>query len=121
MIRIRFRRNFRNEISPGNFIFRLRELEIMEFEYFINPDNWEEQFEIARKGAFPALTKLRDEGVIKAWGLGVNSPEPILKLMDVADAGPGARCGATGVLTGVPSSAGAFTNCLRYPVTFTTY
>ena len=29
---------------------------------------------------------MRDEGMIKAWGLGVNSPEPILKLMDVADA-----------------------------------
>ena len=29
---------------------------------------------------------MRDEGVIKGWGLGVNSPEPILKLMDVAEA-----------------------------------
>jgi glycyl-tRNA synthetase (class II) len=28
---------FRNEITPGNFIFRLREFEIMEFEYFIDP------------------------------------------------------------------------------------
>jgi D-threo-aldose 1-dehydrogenase len=35
----------------------------------------------------PALAKMRDEGVIKGWGLGVNSPEPILKLMDVTDAG----------------------------------
>ncbi|HEY3676043.1 MAG TPA: aldo/keto reductase [Candidatus Tumulicola sp.] len=62
------------------------------FVHDLSPDNpwlpgpWEEQFEIARKGAFPALSKMRDEGVIKAWGLGVNSPEPILKLMDVADA-----------------------------------
>lgn len=62
------------------------------FVHDLSPDNpwlpgpWEEQFEIARKGAFPALGKLRDEGVIKAWGLGVNSAEPILKLMDVADA-----------------------------------
>ncbi|MGB6986866.1 MAG: aldo/keto reductase [Candidatus Aquilonibacter sp.] len=62
------------------------------FVHDLSPDNpwlpspWEEQFEIARKGAFPALGKLRDEGVIKAWGLGVNSPEPILKLLDVADA-----------------------------------
>jgi glycyl-tRNA synthetase len=38
-------RNFRNEISPGNFIFRLREFEIMEFEYFINPTEWEKYFE----------------------------------------------------------------------------
>jgi glycyl-tRNA synthetase len=38
-------RSFRNEISPGNFIFRLRELEIMEFEYFIDPADWEKIFE----------------------------------------------------------------------------
>ena len=29
---------------------------------------------------------MREEGVIKAWGVGVNTPQPILKLMDVADA-----------------------------------
>jgi D-threo-aldose 1-dehydrogenase len=62
------------------------------FVHDLSPDNawlpgpWEEQFEIARNGAFPALSKMRDEGVIKGWGLGVNSPEPILKLIDVADA-----------------------------------
>jgi D-threo-aldose 1-dehydrogenase len=62
------------------------------FVHDLSPDNpwlpgpWEEQFEIARNGAFPALSKMRDEGVIKGWGLGVNSPEPILKLMEVADA-----------------------------------
>lgn len=38
-------KSFRNEISPGNFIFRLRELEIMEFEYFIRPEDWEKYFE----------------------------------------------------------------------------
>jgi glycyl-tRNA synthetase len=38
-------KSFRNEISPGNFIFRLRELEIMELEYFINPGDWEKIFE----------------------------------------------------------------------------
>jgi D-threo-aldose 1-dehydrogenase len=41
--------------------------------------------EIARKGAFYALTRMREEGIIKGWGLGVNRPEPILKLLDVAD------------------------------------
>ncbi len=30
-------KNFRNEITPGNFIFRTREFEIGEFEYFIKP------------------------------------------------------------------------------------
>ncbi|MBA3550760.1 glycine--tRNA ligase [Patescibacteria group bacterium] len=36
---------FRNEISPGNFIFRLRELEQMEIEYFVKPAEWEKSFE----------------------------------------------------------------------------
>jgi glycyl-tRNA synthetase len=36
---------FRNEITPGNFIFRTREFEQMEIEYFINPKDWKEQFE----------------------------------------------------------------------------
>lgn len=35
---------YRNEITPRNFIFRLRELEQMEIEYFINPTSWESQF-----------------------------------------------------------------------------
>ena len=54
-----------------------------DFAYFPTP--WEEQFAIAEKGAFPALSRLREEGVIKAWGLGVNCPEPIIKLLEVAD------------------------------------
>ncbi len=28
---------FRNEITPGNFIFRTREFDLMEFEYFFDP------------------------------------------------------------------------------------
>src|SRR3989344_8930937 len=32
---------FRNEITPGNFIFRTREFEQMEIEYFVRPDEWE--------------------------------------------------------------------------------
>jgi glycyl-tRNA synthetase len=36
---------FRNEISPRDFIFRAREFEIMEFEYFLHPDQWEQKFE----------------------------------------------------------------------------
>jgi glycyl-tRNA synthetase len=36
---------FRNEITPGNFVFRTREFEQMEIEYFIRPDGWEEHFE----------------------------------------------------------------------------
>ncbi|HJV33133.1 MAG TPA: glycine--tRNA ligase [Patescibacteria group bacterium] len=36
---------FRNEITPGNFIFRTREFEQMEVEYFVHPDEWEKHFE----------------------------------------------------------------------------
>jgi len=35
---------FRNEIAPRDFLFRAREFEIMEFEYFIRGEEWEEQF-----------------------------------------------------------------------------
>ena len=35
---------FRNEIAPRDFIFRVRELEQMEIEYFVRPENWEAQF-----------------------------------------------------------------------------
>jgi glycyl-tRNA synthetase len=38
-------RVFRNEISPREFIFRVREFDLMEFEYFIRPDKWEEEFQ----------------------------------------------------------------------------
>ncbi|MDP3764429.1 MAG: glycine--tRNA ligase [bacterium] len=40
---------FRNEITPGNFIFRTREFEQMEIEYFIKKDTWQENFEHWRK------------------------------------------------------------------------
>jgi glycyl-tRNA synthetase len=36
-------RAFRNEIAPGNFLFRLREFELMEMEFFVKPgqdDSW---------------------------------------------------------------------------------
>ncbi len=46
-------------------------------------DEWLSVFETARKGAFKALDRLRDEGVIQAWGLGVNRVEPIELLLDL--------------------------------------
>ncbi|MFV1920204.1 aldo/keto reductase [Sphingomonas sp. MJ1 (PH-R8)] len=48
-------------------------------------DAWEEQFEIARTGAFRALAELRDQGVIKGWGLGVNRTEPCVRAIEQAD------------------------------------
>jgi glycyl-tRNA synthetase len=38
-------KSFRNEITPGNFIFRTIEFEQMEIEYFIKEGDWQEKFE----------------------------------------------------------------------------
>ncbi|UJB21422.1 MULTISPECIES: aldo/keto reductase [Lysobacter] len=51
-------------------------------------DEWLAVFETARKGAFRALHRLREEGVIKAWGLGVNRVEPIELLLDLDEPRP---------------------------------
>lgn len=57
----------------------------------LSPDNgdmkekWIEYFKIAQNGAMKELTKMREEGLIKAWGLGVNTIEPALKTLEVAD------------------------------------
>lgn len=37
---------FRNEIAPRDFIFRAREFEQMEVEYFVKEENWESSFEL---------------------------------------------------------------------------
>lgn len=39
----------------------------------------------AREGAFKVLSELRDQGIIKAWGMGVNKIEPILDCIESAD------------------------------------
>lgn len=36
---------FRNEISPRDFLFRVREFDIMEFEYFVQEEDWKKYFE----------------------------------------------------------------------------
>src|SRR5690606_26663059 len=38
-------KSFRNEITPGNFVFRTREFEQMEMEYFVHPDEAERWYE----------------------------------------------------------------------------
>jgi glycyl-tRNA synthetase len=40
---------FRNEIAPRDFIFRAREFEQMEIEYFVHSSEWEKSFEEWRK------------------------------------------------------------------------
>jgi D-threo-aldose 1-dehydrogenase len=53
-------------------------------------DEWLAVFESARTGAFRVLQRLRDEGVIKAWGLGVNRVEPIELTLDLDEPKPDA-------------------------------
>jgi glycyl-tRNA synthetase len=38
-------KSFRNEISPGNFVFRMREFEQMEMQYFVRPETAAQVFE----------------------------------------------------------------------------
>src|SRR3990167_7423935 len=40
---------FRNEIAPRDFLFRVREFDLMEFEYFVREAEWEKYFEFWRK------------------------------------------------------------------------
>jgi len=47
---------FRNEITPGNFIFRTREFEQMEIEYFIKEEEWKNVFEMWRKEMWSWMT-----------------------------------------------------------------
>jgi len=49
---------FRNEITPGNFIFRTREFEQMEIEYFVKPEEWEAHFESWRKDMWSWMTDI---------------------------------------------------------------
>jgi glycyl-tRNA synthetase len=65
-------KSFRNEISPGNFIFRLREFEMLELEYFVKPgtdDEWFQYWVDARQlwwrdvlGVKPEKLRLRPHG-----------------------------------------------------------
>jgi glycyl-tRNA synthetase len=63
---------FRNEISPRDFIFRVRELEIMEFEYFLKESDWEAKFEKWRKD-------------MHAWFKHLGLPEDKVKEIEVPD------------------------------------
>jgi D-threo-aldose 1-dehydrogenase len=61
------------------------------FIHDLSPQNsdfgadWLKHFDEAAKGAMPELTKMREEGIIKAWGFGINSPHAIYKAVDIAD------------------------------------
>ncbi|HWD09930.1 MAG TPA: glycine--tRNA ligase [Actinomycetota bacterium] len=64
-------KSFRNEITPGNFIFRTREFEQMELEYFVKPGTDEEAHQrwiderfgwYQRLGIRPEKLRLREHG-----------------------------------------------------------
>jgi len=51
-------KSFRNEITPGNFIFRTREFEQMEMEFFVKPgtdEQWHEYWIAARQAWYTGL------------------------------------------------------------------
>ena len=62
-------KSFRNEITPGNFIFRVREFEQMELEFFCKPDTDLEWFEYWR-------------GFCRDWLLSLGMKEENLRLRD---------------------------------------
>ncbi len=55
---------FRNEIAPRDFIFRVRELEQMEIEYFVKPEDYKKTFDI--------FLKEQKEFLVKDLGLDIN-------------------------------------------------
>jgi len=63
---------FRNEIAPRDFIFRLRELEQMEIEYFVQESDWEKQFEYWK-------------GKMKEWMKVIGLPEDRIHELEVAE------------------------------------
>jgi glycyl-tRNA synthetase len=58
-------KSFRNEITPGNFLFRVREFEQMEMEFFVPPDdaaNWHEYW-LEQRLSWHRSLGLRDENL----------------------------------------------------------
>lgn len=64
---------FRNEISPRDFIFRSREFEQMEIEYFVQESNWDAEFE-------------KWVAQCKEWFAALGLPEGMVHELEVPDA-----------------------------------
>ncbi|PHN30868.1 aldo/keto reductase [Pseudomonas sp. ICMP 561] len=64
------------------------------FIHDLSPDNteleggWEAAYQVARTGAMVELEKMRAEGLIKAWGFGVNTPNAVVQAMTRDDPTP---------------------------------
>lgn len=65
---------FRNEIAPRDFIFRVRELEQMEIEYFVRPTDW--------KGTFEHFLAQQKEFLTKDLGLNASK----IHVVDIPEA-----------------------------------
>ena len=64
-------KSFRNEITPGNFIFRTREFEQMEMEFFVPPDEagkWHEHWMAERMRWYTDLGIQPDNLILRAHG-----------------------------------------------------
>ena len=85
-------KSFRNEISPGNFVFRMREFEQMEMQYFVRPDEaaaeafemwlpkrraWYEQLRRHARAAAPARARARRAGPLREEGGRRRIPLPV--------------------------------------------
>ncbi len=62
------------------------------FIHDLSPENekdlgmpWEQRFAEALRGAMQELSKMREEGLIKGWGFGVNRPQPALRAVAESD------------------------------------
>jgi len=51
-------KSFRNEITPGNFVFRMREFEQMEMEFFVPPDEADQWYEFWKQSRYDWYLKL---------------------------------------------------------------
>jgi len=49
---------YRNEIAPRDFLFRVREFDLMEFEYFIRESDWEKYFEFWKSEMWKWIEKV---------------------------------------------------------------
>lgn len=63
---------FRNEITPGNFIFRTREFEQMEIEFFVHPNEWEKWFDFWL-------------GEQKSWCKDIGLPQDMTKFVEIPE------------------------------------